>query len=431
MCDRLMRTLSVIALGACVGGWLPAAAYLQIEEIPGESKERGYVDWIELEAFDGGVWLEASATGRTRAISRPLPLRFTKRIDRASPYLLRALLRGQALPQAILESPLVPGNSESGLLRIELNDVIIIDKQTAGGTTDDSALLTETYSFNYESWSLHYSRSDSAQRPLDAITATWDFTTFSGGITDDGASIPPSLPPFDNLTPKPGTGFAIPFTIADKDTPLSELTVTAISQDSDRVRVEGLTGKEGDRQLNLSVSSLFSGTSKVTVVVSDGFQSTSRTIPITLRQSETPYETYLRGIFGEDGPEISKLRQPMLDPDLDQIPTVTEFFLGTDAGKRTSPAEAVQMSAGKSPTGGTNVRLQFYRRNDMPELIGRFWASRDMNNWIELNEKADVQYAEKTVARVGAYDEVELFFSLPSKQGDDLVFVRLVVENTY
>jgi type VI protein secretion system component Hcp len=108
---RRFVLLTGVALATAVSS-LPAAAFIKFDGVDGESRQKGREGWIELTSVSNLPPADAAATATAREAGSGLatgrrtyePIKFHKRIDKASPLLAKALQAGTvfaALPVAI------------------------------------------------------------------------------------------------------------------------------------------------------------------------------------------------------------------------------------------------------------------------------------------------------------------------------------------
>ena len=424
---RLRRLAGGCLALALVGiGISPAkgAAYLKIDDIAGEATATGYEGWIEVEAFAAGLEAEGTGAGATRTRGTPVPDNFeiSKRLDAASPYLLLAALQQQVLPEVQFEASFLGAAEGAVLVRQVLSNARVVGLRTATGEADDGAteLPRETVEFDFEEWSSHTLRAEG-----EVVSASWNFLSDTGGFTGVEAPARPVLAPLDVLAVEPGQAYAVRIQLSDADTPVEALTVEAESLDPAKVTVIGWEGTGAQRTLTFWVSELFSGSAAVRLRVSDGFQSSGRTLMLSIEGGDTPYEAFLAAAFGAAVIEDPVLGLPIGDPDKDGLKTIAEFYLGTDPRLFTPRDEAIEVRPVEGAS-GRQVHLRFFRRVDTPGLIGRFFLSANLQNWTELSAESSPPLVETGNHGGQPYEEVEARLDLPA-EGWESVFLRLEV----
>jgi type VI secretion system secreted protein Hcp len=126
-----MSVAIVLALAA-----IPAVAsaaidaYLKIDGVPGESKDVGHQDWIEVSSFSFGGSHGGAAEARGGGAGKVAvhDISITKKIDKASPTLFRATTSGRHFPTVTLEAR----RSGEAYLTYTLEDVMITGVHVSG-----------------------------------------------------------------------------------------------------------------------------------------------------------------------------------------------------------------------------------------------------------------------------------------------------------
>lgn len=174
---RCFPSLLVAALLA-----VPASAatdyFLELEGIPGESKDRAHPALIEVESFSIGATNSASAgtlggTGGSRGVSFS-DISFNKVIDKTSPLLFLRTANGMRIPKATLfvrKTITIPTTQLLEYYTIILTDAVVTSVQTRGAGGDP---LRESFSLSFGKIEFSYK----PQKPdgsLDApIKSGWD-----------------------------------------------------------------------------------------------------------------------------------------------------------------------------------------------------------------------------------------------------------------
>jgi type VI secretion system secreted protein Hcp len=132
------RRVPAVALLLAVVLLLPATAraaydaFLKLEGVPGESTDPKHGGWIEVESYQLDA-LRSSATGGAGAGKVHVhDFSFTKKVDKASPVLMKACTKGQHFPTATL-SVRKAGGGQQEYLVIKLQDVVVSSYRTGGG----------------------------------------------------------------------------------------------------------------------------------------------------------------------------------------------------------------------------------------------------------------------------------------------------------
>jgi hypothetical protein len=112
---------------------------------------------------------------------------------------------------------------------------------------------------------------------------------------------------------QPGSGpVQIRFFVSDIDTPVKDLTITALSENTNLLANTNivLTGTGTNRLISLSVSSGVFGTTRVTVTVSDGIASASTPFNVSVQQPQCiPVLSSIPDqVFNENAPVLLNIR---------------------------------------------------------------------------------------------------------------------------
>ncbi len=146
-----------LALALLVGGHLlapvaQAAGYLEFEGIPGESTNRDFENWIEIESIQFNAGRPISRPGGSPVPGKPIvsDLSLIKRMDRASPLLFLAAVTGTPKRAEIHFTKPSP-QGEKVYLEITLHDVLVSSISTSG-----SEEFLETVSLNFSRIDMRY-----------------------------------------------------------------------------------------------------------------------------------------------------------------------------------------------------------------------------------------------------------------------------------
>jgi type VI secretion system secreted protein Hcp len=128
-------------------------AYLKITDIPGESLDAQFKDWIEMEDFDVGASQSASATttsagGASSGRAKMSDLYFRKAVDKATPKLHEACCSGRHFKEVTIALNRA-GNDKVKYLEIKLEEVIVSSVSLNGNGSKESGFPTETVRLNY------------------------------------------------------------------------------------------------------------------------------------------------------------------------------------------------------------------------------------------------------------------------------------------
>ena len=124
-----------------------AAGYLKFEGVKGESTDKDHQDWIDVLSVRWDTQKPAtSATGER--VMRPRmgagSVTITKRVDKASPVLMRRNSSGRHIDKVVIDATY--GGARATYMKYELKDVRITSYTTAGA----DERMTETITLNYQ-----------------------------------------------------------------------------------------------------------------------------------------------------------------------------------------------------------------------------------------------------------------------------------------
>ncbi len=156
----LLAVLFFVQTGSAQGN-----AYLKLGDIVGESTDAKHKDWIIIESYSHGLAKSSAqgtmgATGAARRRSSAVmeDLVITKKLDKSSPKLMEFAVKGQVIPELILD---ITNASRNPLYKITLSNVMI-SSVTNSGTCSPQCEIMEQVSFNFEK-------------------ITWEYTDARGG----------------------------------------------------------------------------------------------------------------------------------------------------------------------------------------------------------------------------------------------------------
>ncbi len=167
------RTGGAPAGSAGAPSGVPTAIYLWFDGIPGESTDKGHVDWSEALSFDQSLTIAAATSGGMGA-GRPVlkDIVVTKVLDRASPKLALAACQGSHHKKVRLD--VTRGGAAGGRVfyAYEFTDVLITSYHISG-TAGAQGLPVEEISFSYGEIKGTYTEFDGKGNPKPGIT--WSY----------------------------------------------------------------------------------------------------------------------------------------------------------------------------------------------------------------------------------------------------------------
>lgn len=397
--------------------------FAKLEGVDGASRAAGREGWIDL--FGAASAVRSESVDDERTDFQPAADRFGlwKVTDRSSPYLVEALLRGREFPELRVEEVI----EDQVVACFVMRGVRVASHELIGEPSYVDTL--ESFGFAFDAIEWHSFRQGDEGETLHVGT-TWDFATGQGGVLEQHGGEVPTIAPIDPLEATPGQLLEVPLRVIDPGGDPDGLEVTALPSELGLLQVLGIEGDGESRTLRLQVGDLRNGSDRLTLRVSDGLRSSTRTVAVLVAGERTPYEAFIEAFLAnrlELNPEIAGL---LYDPDGDRMSNVMEFFLGTDPGTFTRSGEAMELVRRKVE-GGTEIRLRFFRRANAGSLAERFEGSGDLRDWTPLGATSDPALESETIGDAeGDYLPTEARIFLPTGR-DERFFLRLAVEGAF
>ena len=134
---------------------MPITGYLQIPDIPGESKSAHHEKDIEIHGVEWGVAQKSKAarpgSRRTQARAIASPLTIHKSYDASSPYIALAALQGKSFDEIVLNIHRDGGRRHLDYLVVTMtNCAICAYDMFNDGVDDPSVTLSERVSITFE-----------------------------------------------------------------------------------------------------------------------------------------------------------------------------------------------------------------------------------------------------------------------------------------
>lgn len=145
--------------------------FMNIEGIPGESKDKIYKDAIVVQAWNWGVSNSAPVTSGSRGAGKPViqVLTFTKPVDKATPMLYLNTLQGRRIKTCILTCR--NEGAKDKFLEIKMSDCNLDSVLTGCKVGEDK--VTETVGIQFTKVEIEYTAMDASGKPL-TVKSTWD-----------------------------------------------------------------------------------------------------------------------------------------------------------------------------------------------------------------------------------------------------------------
>jgi type VI secretion system secreted protein Hcp len=121
--------------------------FMKIGDIDGESSQRGYVNWIVIDAFSNGLERAQQVAGATRRLGSVefTDIVVTKKADKSTPKLMELCAKGQIVPE--LEMVLLSKDNKA-LYKVTLNNVRVSSIISKAACTPECEIVDE-FSLSY------------------------------------------------------------------------------------------------------------------------------------------------------------------------------------------------------------------------------------------------------------------------------------------
>ncbi len=146
----------------------PAAAqgkgFINIKGVKGESTDKSHDGWIDLLSIDLGLnsGLLGGRAGSRSSWRGHNAIQVVKKIDKASPLLLKSASRGEKLGTVVLEFVTRDSQGTPSYLKLTMTDVVISSVTPSGSGGDDRP--TETVSLSFKTVKWEYEPADKTDR---------------------------------------------------------------------------------------------------------------------------------------------------------------------------------------------------------------------------------------------------------------------------
>ena len=151
--------------------------FLKVDGIKGDSTDAHHQNEIELVGWSWGaseVLILSGGGGAATGKPKFTNLVVTKHVDKASPSLLRACLKGKHIKEVVLTQR-KPGTGKLNFLAITLKDVLVTSLNDA--ESDAAPRPTETVQFNFTKVIYEFVPQKPNGQPDTPVTVRWDVTT--------------------------------------------------------------------------------------------------------------------------------------------------------------------------------------------------------------------------------------------------------------
>jgi type VI secretion system secreted protein Hcp len=144
--------------------------FMKIGDIDGESSQRGYVNWIVIDAFSNGLEQAQQVSGATRRRGSVefADIVVTKKADKSTPKLMELCAKGQVVPE--LEMVLL-ANDNKALYKVTLNNVRVSSIISKAACTPECEIVDE-FSLSYAkiTWEFWDSKGEKVMSTFNVAT---------------------------------------------------------------------------------------------------------------------------------------------------------------------------------------------------------------------------------------------------------------------
>lgn len=394
----------------------PAAIYLKIGDIKGESTDRAHKDWIDLLSYDIGV---EALTSDTTSRRQHTPLTITKPIDKATPLLMTSLASGSPIEGDILLEHVSGDGPPRSLFR--LRNAYVGSIHVDGDP--DRPIVTGRIHYSYAEW--HVQEINAVGTVVERAATYFDMNTLEAG---EITTIPRILQA-GNVEVASGDSIDVDITITDEDTPSDQLTVE-IESDNPATEIGPVRWMAPETlRITLNTRPTHAGQSTVRVSVSDASDTTTMAFSVYADDTGTPWGGYIDAYFSGEEQLDPAIAGPIADPDGDQLSTLMEFLFGTNPREYTPPEEQLTRTLRHSaPAGGGDpvpvLGIEFLRRIDEPSITLSLYGSPDGENWTLLRSGSPLYQESNESSTNPLYESVSGNVTPPG--GTTAYFIRFV-----
>ena len=152
---------------------LATTSFIKFDGVDGESTESSHEQWSDLLSFGQGQHSpDAGGTGESRrrgaAIVEDVTL--SKELDKASPKIAEAVLKGKVFPKVEIEVTSTYGEEQLTYYRYELTNVLVTSYNISGG---DGSVPTEDFSLNFEEIKVTYTEREADGSKKGNVEYEW------------------------------------------------------------------------------------------------------------------------------------------------------------------------------------------------------------------------------------------------------------------
>lgn len=156
--------------------------FIKFDGIDGESKNQYHLNWSEIESFDQDLGTNPSTivttrTRRTSSLGNTISI--VKKIDKSSPKIMEALIRGNRIPKVEIEFSNFSNNRNDVIYRYELEKVTVtnytvIVKESDLPTEGELNFPMEEITISFEKQKVLYTEYDRTGHPRGTIETVYE-----------------------------------------------------------------------------------------------------------------------------------------------------------------------------------------------------------------------------------------------------------------
>lgn len=153
---------------------MPLSAYLNLPNVPGESRRVGHEDEIDILSIDWTMSQPSASGGGGRARARTIssPVTLGKRYDASSPYIALASATGRHFDEVVVSFRKDTGDADLDFLKMTLRNVVISSYSMSGG--QEASEIDETLGLSFENVRLVYVTQSDDGSPGDEHDVEFD-----------------------------------------------------------------------------------------------------------------------------------------------------------------------------------------------------------------------------------------------------------------
>lgn len=158
------------------------SAFVNCGDIKGECTEKDHKDWIAATKVVYGLRQPPSVTqqtagGRTAEAVEFSELAFEKLVDKATPKLFEAAVKGETIPEVTIHYSRASGDAPVVYLEIKLKEVLVSGIQHVGDPNGPHQFPTEEIRMTFGAIEKTYTQQTSAGKKGGNVAAKYKLTT--------------------------------------------------------------------------------------------------------------------------------------------------------------------------------------------------------------------------------------------------------------